>query len=288
MKNGNQELDAVLGMPVELCALYVENVVRDTAKTSIMSRFSSLKTAALNVQHKDDQSLVTLADKEAERVITEKLIEKWPSIPVLSEELSLEEQEQVLSDNSDALWILDPLDGTSNFTAGIPYFCTSLALIINGQVVMGLVYDPCRDEAFFAAKGSGAFINNHAIEEWQETAELSQTMALIDFKRLSPPLASGIAASPPYRSQRSFGASALDWCWIASNRCQIYLHGSQKLWDYAAGSLILAESGGVSSTFQGEEVLHCSLHPRSVIAASTGRYFELWDSWLEDKIPQSV
>ncbi|MDD1780687.1 inositol monophosphatase [Enterovibrio sp. ZSDZ35] len=288
MKNGNQELVSILSMPVELCALYVENVIRDTAKTCILNRFMSKSEGALHVQHKEDLSVVTLADKEAETEITNKLLDRWPDIPVLSEELTLEEQQAVLNDHSDTMWVLDPLDGTSNFAAGIPYFCTSLALILNGQVVLGLVYDPCRDEAFFAAKGSGAFLNNEVIDEWQDKNALSQTMALIDFKRLSSPLAMAIAEAPPYRSQRSFGASALDWCWIAANRCQIYLHGSQKLWDYAAGSLILSEAGGVSSTFQGEAVLDCSLTPRSVMAGATPHYFEVWDEWLENKIPDTA
>lgn len=122
MKNGYQELVSTLSMPVELCALYIENAVRDTAQTYIMNRFASSNTDLLKVHEKDDHSIVTLADKESEKAITEKLLERWPDIPVLSEELSIKEQERILNHHSDAMWVLDPLDGTSNFASGIPYF----------------------------------------------------------------------------------------------------------------------------------------------------------------------
>jgi len=98
--------------------------------------------------------------------------------------------------------------------------------------------------------------------------------------RLAAPLAARLGAHPPYGSQRNFGASSLDWCWLADGRFHIYLHGGQKLWDYAAGSLILAEAGGRSQTMEGEAVFAFELAPRSVVAARDPRLFTAWQAWV--------
>ena len=105
-------------------------------------------------------------------------------------------------------------------------------------------------------------------------------MALIDLKRLDAELASRLAAAPPYRSQRSFGSVALDWCWLAAGRCHVYLHGRQKLWDYAAGCLILTEAGGSAITLEGEPVFRPTLEPRSAAAALDPDIFLQWKDWL--------
>jgi myo-inositol-1(or 4)-monophosphatase len=99
---------------------------------------------------------------------------------------------------------------------------------------------------------------------------------------LQPELAQRIARQPPYASQRSFGSVALDWAWLAAGRGQVYLHGKQKLWDYAAGWLILSEAGGVSSTLDGQRGFRASLTPRSALAASSPALFDDWFHWLTD------
>jgi myo-inositol-1(or 4)-monophosphatase len=190
-------------------------------------------------------------------------------------------EQQALLDNSEqGLWLLDPLDGTSNFAAGVPYFCVSLALIRHGEVVLGIIYDPLRDECFAAEKGRGATLNGRVLQAPVQLPPLARSMGLIDFKRLDGELAARLATTPPYASQRSFGSGALDWCMIASGRCHLYLHGGQKLWDYAAGQLILAEAGGLAATLQGEPVLQRGLVPRSVVAATDADLFHAWRDWL--------
>ncbi len=112
------------------------------------------------------------------------------------------------------------------------------------------------------------------------SAPLSEGVALIDLKRLPRALAARLASDPPYQSQRSFGAVALDWCWLAAGRCHVYLHGQQKLWDYAAGCLILQEAGGQAVTLEGEAVFATTLEPRSAAAALDPEVFRQWTAWL--------
>jgi len=114
---------------------------------------------------------------------------------------------------------------------------------------------------------------------------LTHAVAGIDFKRLPGPLAARLAAEPPFASQRNFGASSLDWCWVADRRFHVYLHGGQRLWDYAAGSLILAEAGGFAVTLRGEAVFRLDLAPRSVMAAHDAALLDEWSRWITAHMP---
>jgi myo-inositol-1(or 4)-monophosphatase len=172
--------------------------------------------------------------------------------------------------------LLGPLDGTSNFAAGIPYFCVSLALLRQGEVELAIIYDPLREECFSAERGKGAWVNGEPLRAPQASRPLKQGIALIDLKRLTPELAARVVTHPPYSSQRNLGSGALDWCYVASGRVDVYLHGGQKLWDYAAGQLILAEAGGHASTLNGESVLINALHPRSVVGAADEGNYRQW------------
>jgi myo-inositol-1(or 4)-monophosphatase len=191
---------------------------------------------------KTDGSLVTEADTALQARLVAELGRAFPGWPVLGEEMDPRRQQEIL-DRSDTFWCLDPLDGTTNFAAGLPYFAVSLALVEAGRVRGGWVYDPQRRECFRAERGRGAWCNGAPLRPGPAPARLADCVALVDFKRLGPELAARLAARPPYRSQRSFGAVALDWCWLAAGRCQLYLHGRMNLWDYAAGALIAAEAG---------------------------------------------
>jgi len=177
---------------------------------------------------------------------------------------------------------LDPLDGTSNFAAGLPFFSISLALLIERKSVLGVVYDPIRDECFTAERGRGAWLNGVQLRVRPTDLPLRRGLAVVDFKRLGP-LAAKLAARPPYSSQRNLGSVALEWCWLAAGRFQVYLHGKQKLWDYAAGALILSEAGGHAETLQGEPIFSPELQPRSVVAAGDARLFQEWKAWLAEQ-----
>jgi myo-inositol-1(or 4)-monophosphatase len=212
--------------------------------------------------------------------LTGDLMTRWPQFPLLGEESTADEQRQLLKSSPEGLWCLDPLDGTSNFAAGIPFFSVSLALLIEGQPAMGLVYDPVREECFSAIAGEGVWLNGQPLRKHPLNLSLKQCIAVVDYKRLAPELATRLATDIPFSSQRSFGSVALDWAWLAAGRYHVYLHGKQKLWDFAAGTLILAEAGGHAVTLDSEPVYVADIAPRSAVAALDDRLFGEWRNWL--------
>lgn len=250
------------------------SLVRTAAREELLPRFNNVDS-----EFKADGSFLTEADLAMQTRLTNELQQQWPQILMLAEEMDTQEQD-VLLHNGKPLWILDPLDGTSNYAAGIPFFSVSLALIEAGELQLGVVYDPVRDECFSAQRGQGSRLNGRSLAPVETGLSLKQSTGLIDFKRLSPQLATRLAVEIPYSSQRSFGSVALDWCWIATGRCHVYLHGKQNLWDYAAGALILSEAGGQSCTLEGEVVFNHGLAPRSAVAALDGNLFSAWCDWL--------
>ncbi|MDD2893290.1 MAG: inositol monophosphatase family protein [Halothiobacillaceae bacterium] len=229
---------------------------------------------------KADGSWLTEADTAMQNRVQRDLAALWPEIPFLGEEMSAEEQQVLMQQADTGLWILDPVDGTSNFSAGVPIFGPSLALIRAGEVVLGVVMDVMRDEVFSAARGEGAWLNGERMLPVVTDIPLNKTLACIDFKRLAPELAMRLVREPPYSSQRSIGSVALDWCWVAAGRFHVYLHGKQGLWDYAAGHLILQEVGGHSCTLEGEPVFNNTLDKRSAVCAGDGRLFAEWRAAL--------
>ncbi|TDY01629.1 inositol monophosphatase family protein [Thiohalophilus thiocyanatoxydans] len=250
------------------------SLVRTAAREELLPRFTNVKCGI-----KADGSFLTEADLAVQNRIAEELKNHCPETLFLGEEMAAEEQ-QALLQSGKPIWILDPLDGTSNYASGIPVYSVSLALIEQGELKMGIVYDPERDECFSAVKGEGAWLNDERLGPIDTGLTLKQCTGLVDFKRLAPALATRLATEIPYSSQRSFGSVALDWCWIAIGRSHVYLHGKQNLWDYAAGHLILAEAGGWSCTLDGDDVFNNSLTPRSAVAALDRRLFKAWVEWL--------
>ncbi|HPQ96457.1 MAG: inositol monophosphatase [Thiothrix sp.] len=252
----------------------LDRQIRLTAREEILSRYQQVDFSI-----KQDGSLLTEADLATNQRLQQFLQQQWPDIAFLSEEMEVSQQEQLLRD-TDWLWCLDPLDGTSNFAAGLPLFATSLALISKGEVVMGLSYDPIRDEMFSAIHGKGAWLNGRRLQCRDSGFPLENAVALIDFKRLPPDLRQRLSHSPPYGSQRNIGSSVLEWAWMAANRGQLYLHGGMKLWDLAAGTLILTEAGGKACTLDNEPVFRPRMQPRSVVASPDLRLFDAWYRYL--------
>lgn len=252
---------------------FVQNV-KLVARQELLPRFASVQRHT-----KHDGSFLTEADLQVQKGIQEIIRQYYPDDGFLAEEMSEAEQNQLLHADTAGVWILDPLDGTRNFAAGIPYYSVSLARLEHGQVVWGLVYDPERDECF-VADSAGASLNDNKLCAEPAGVSLEQATALIDFKRLDSELASRLALQPPYSSQRSFGSVALDWCWLAAGRFHIYLHGRQNIWDYAAGHFIFSQAGGYSCTLQGEPLFVNQLKARSAVAALDQQLFNAWHAWL--------
>ena len=255
----------------------LEGIIVSIAREVLLPRFA--QTAR---NFKADGSIVTDADLILQQHLKQQLEARWPAIPILAEEMTEAEQSQCLQHARDGVWILDPLDGTSNFSAGVPYYAVSIALLQQGVIQCGLVYDPQRDECFTVVKGRGVRLNGEALGPVKTGMTMDKCIALIDFKRLPHRLARSLVASPRYGSQRNFGSAALDWCWLAAGRVHVYLHGGQKLWDIAAGSLILDEAGGASQTLEEEAVFQTALQPRSVVAAADPELFVSWREYIRE------
>ena len=253
----------------------ISNIVKQAAIEELLPRFTRVKAQA-----KSDGSIVTEADLAMQNRMEKELLSTFPNTILLSEEMSISEQEKAINSKL-PIWCLDPLDGTSNYASGIPYFAVSLSLIINTNVVMGLVYDPVRDECFYTEVNKSSTLNENPIKNSEKSDKINEAIAIVDFKRLKSQLSMNLVTEQPFASQRNFGASALDWCWLAISRGQLYLHGKQNIWDYSAGHFIFENSGGFSTTLDGEPIFSNKLEGRSVVAAVNKPLFENWYRWIK-------
>jgi 3'(2'), 5'-bisphosphate nucleotidase/myo-inositol-1(or 4)-monophosphatase len=253
----------------------LESLVRGIAREEVLPRF--LKTAR---NHKADGSLFTEADVESQRRLVEALPRHLPG-PVLGEEMTPAEQADLWAQGRQGLWCIDPIDGTTNFANGIPFFAVAVAYLVDHEPRLGVVYNPITDESFYAAKGAGAYLNGVPLPLREPAHKLRDAVAGVDFKRISHRLGDELAVRPPYYSQRNFGSSALEWCFVAAGRLDVYVHGGQMLWDYAAGKLILDEAGGSSAALDGDSLLTGPAAKRGVIAAAREGLFKDWRAWLQ-------
>ncbi len=256
----------------------LQSIVREVAQNTLLPLYNNVQR-----EYKKDGSIITRADKAVQLALTERLAGICPEVLLLGEEMSVEQQ-QALLDSGKPIWCLDPVDGTSNFATGLPFFSISLALIESGEVKAGIVLDPVRDELFAAVRGLGAWLNDIPLQAEETGLQLKRSIAFVDFKRLPKALSSRIVGDKPYGSQRNLGSIALELCWLAAGRGHIYLHGSQHIWDYAAADLILAEAGGYAATLQGDAPFSHSLQPRSTYAAIDQQLFEQWRQYLAEAV----
>lgn len=261
---------------MQLADLHVlAGIIRHTAAQELLPRFA-------RVQHeiKSDGSMITAADLAVQHSLQQQLSRHWPGTAMLGEEMTVAEQQRLLTETTTGLWIVDPLDGTMNFRNGVPFYAVSVALLMHHEIIMGVVYDPSRDESFTALRGHGAWLNEQPLNLSQQDHPEKMLVGIADFKRLPATLAQRLASQPPYQSQRSFGSVALDWCWLAAGRAQVYVHGKQNMWDYAAGSLVFSEAGGYACTLQGEPVFTGQLAKRSAVLAVNQAHFRQWCKYL--------
>ena len=252
----------------------IKDIIKKAAQDELLTRFTLVSS-----QLKTDGSVVTEADLAMQNRLEVELLKEYPNSVLLSEEMTVEQQQTALESDS-PVWCLDPLDGTSNYAAGIPYFAVSLSLIHSGKVIMGLVFDPVRDEFFTATENEPALINDKELKTNQSITDLDKAISIVDFKRLESDLSVRLIQEQPFASQRNFGASALDWCWLAANRGHVYLHGKQNIWDYSAGQFIFEKAGGHSCTLDGESIFVNRLEGRSVVAGVNETLQSSWRDWI--------
>jgi myo-inositol-1(or 4)-monophosphatase len=253
-------------------------LLREAAHAEILPRFRTATSTA-----KADGSLVTDADLGVQRKLRAALAARWPDTALLGEEMDVTRQQRLL-DAGGPLWCLDPLDGTSNFTCGFPGFCISLALLRDGRTELAVILDPLRDECFTAARGRGAHLDGTPLVPYTPGPRLGDCVAVVDFKRIPPARVPALFRKGGFRSQRNLGAVALEWCWLAAGRFQLYLHGGQKLWDYAAGHLVAQEAGCAAALFapDGDTALTTpDLDKRLALAAADEGLLALWRGFVD-------
>jgi myo-inositol-1(or 4)-monophosphatase len=220
-----------------------------------------------DIQRKGENDFVTRIDKEAEKIIGHVIASHFPKHQILAEEGGWSSQK------SEYLWVIDPLDGTTNFIQGISHFSVSLALLRNNTVVLGLIYDPVSRECFHAAAGQGAFMNDIPILVSQ-TEQMSSAFGATGFPFKAPHLLASYAnvfkiLMAQCQDLRRCGSAALDLAYVACGRYDFFWESHLLPWDFMAGKLIVEEAGGRISDFLGRELL---VQTSSVLAANKNIY----------------
>jgi myo-inositol-1(or 4)-monophosphatase len=203
----------------------------------------------VRIEHKGEIDLVTEVDHACEEVILETLRSQFPEHDIVTEETDLARK------GSRYVWYTDPLDGTTNFAHGYPFFCSSVALTVDGQVVAGAVYEPLRADLFTAERGAGAFLNGRRLKA-SSRAQLLQSLLVTGFPYdLRDDLAAKLLLFNRFmgeaRAIRRDGAAALDLCYVAAGRVDGFWEERLQPWDMMAGILMVEEAGGLATRFDG-------------------------------------
>lgn len=204
--------------------------------------------ACLGVEEKDRNDFVTATDKASEKLIVSMLTRAYPDIPVMAEEGGGKVGEKLF-------WVIDPLDGTTNFIHGYPQVGVSVALIEERRPIVGVTYDPIRDEIFTASRGEGAFINGRRLsispEQSLEKSLLGTGFPFRTYEYLDPYLDTFRDLFLRCRGVRRAGAAVLDLAHLAAGRLEGFWELYLKPWDMAAGALMIEEAGGIVTDFFG-------------------------------------
>jgi myo-inositol-1(or 4)-monophosphatase len=249
------------------------NVAVKAARTagSIINR-ASLDLDLLRISSKSPNDFVTEVDRAAEAAIIETLLTAYPGHGILAEESGRAHGAK----DSEFVWIIDPLDGTTNFIHGFPVYAVSIALVHRDAIVQAVVYDPTRNDLFIASKGRGAFLNDKRL---RVSKRVRMGEALIgtgfpfrkgdNFKRY---LQMFEAVMPACAGLRRPGAAALDLCYVAAGYYDGFFETGLNPWDVAAGALIITEAGGLIGNFTGEADY---LYQREAVAGNPKIYGQL-------------
>ncbi|WP_209863622.1 inositol monophosphatase family protein [Paenibacillus shirakamiensis] len=251
--------------------------INAAAKTGqwIKSRLGNIKELDIK---QSAQDLVTDVDKGAELMIRKLILTHFPDHAFLGEEgveAASTEPMDALED-AEYLWIVDPVDGTTNFVQGFPYFCISIALAHHGELIIGVIYDPMRDEMFVAEKGRGAYMHGTPTAVSSEDT-LADSVIAIGFNperdfALPLNLKGMQALAPRTRSLRAMGSAAMHLAYVAAGRLSGYYEVGLNSWDIAAGVLLIQESGGKVTDTQGQ-AFH--LGARHIVATNGHMHQEL-------------
>ena len=208
--------------------------------------------SGFQVSHKGTIDLVTEADVAVETMFRQMIADRFPDHTILAEEFG----EDAATRGASHCWVFDPIDGTNNYAHGLPIFCSSLALEIDGRGEIGAIYDPTRRELFVAERGRGAFLNGKPIRV-SSRSQLVESMLVTGFpydihKRIPEIVGLFGEFVGRARAVRRLGSAALDLCYIAAGRMDGFWEQDLKPWDIAAGAIIVEEAGGKVTDFAGE------------------------------------
>jgi myo-inositol-1(or 4)-monophosphatase len=241
------------------------------AAGSIINR-AALDLDVLKVATKGTNDFVTEVDRAAEEAIISTLLDAYPGHGILAEESGRERGAR----HSDYLWIIDPLDGTTNFIHGLPVYAVSIALSFRGKIEQAVVYDPSRNDLFLASKGRGAFLNDRRLRVSKRTRMADALVGTgfpfrkgDNFKRYLKMFEEVMQHCAGLRRP---GAAALDLCYVAAGWYDGFFETGLQPWDVAAGSLIVTEAGGLVGNFTGEADY---LHQRELVAGNPRIYGQL-------------
>lgn len=206
-----------------------------------------------SVREKGRANLVTEADEASQVAIVGFLKSQFPDHDFLGEEQGLDDRNAGVVGES-PIWIIDPLDGTSNYVHGFPYYAVSLALMAYGRLQVGVIFDPTRGETFAAVSGRGASLNNQTITTSGETkAEHAMAMASLPIaaEPSNPAVRRFLTALPKLQAVQRTGSAALNLAYVAAGRIDAFWSTSLHPWDVAAGALLVQEAGGSVTTLAG-------------------------------------
>ena len=211
-----------LNLMIKACEKASKIIIRD---------FGELEN--LQVSKKGPKDFVTNSDKKTEKVLINELTKNKKKYSILSEEIGF-----IKNDDNNYIWVIDPIDGTTNFLHGIPHFCISIGLKFKDEIISGIIFDPIKNEIFYAEKNQGAFFNNHRIRV-SKRKNLDECLFATNKNGLSS----------TDLNARIFGSAALDLAYVASGRIDGYFQNGLNLWDIAAGTLIVKEAGGIVNNY---------------------------------------
>jgi myo-inositol-1(or 4)-monophosphatase len=233
---------------------------------------ASLDLERLQVNSKAPNDFVTEVDHAAEAAIIDTLLSAYPGHGILAEESGSARGAR----DSEYVWIIDPLDGTTNFIHGLPTYAVSIGLAFRHQIQQAVVYDPARNDLFFASKGRGAFLNDRRLRVSKRTRMAEALIGTgFPFRKgddLTHYLHILETVMKSCAGVRRPGAAALDLCYVAAGWYDAFFETGLSPWDVAAGSLIVTEAGGLVGNFTGEAEF---LHQREVVAGSPKIYGQL-------------
>ena len=200
----------------------------EKASKIIIRDFGELEN--LQVSRKGPKDFVTKTDKKVEKILIEELTKSKKNYSFITEETG-----KIINKNKDVFWVIDPIDGTTNFLHGIPHFAISIALQMDNEIISGLIFDPIKNEMFYAEKNNGAFFNNNRIRA-SNKSNIEECLFASN--------SDGLKSIFPKLNLRNTGCAALDLAYVGCGRLDGYFHNKINLWDIASGIIIIQEAGG--------------------------------------------